>query len=211
MLVWSSRRGVVCFLAVVAADFLAASGRPARVKRRGVTTHTAVTRTLVAAAFILVAASASAAQGARLAATLTSPRVGQWKTSGGSAAALAGTFTVTRAGYVTKLQGVITPSAETSCGTGKITVPGRLKIFDASGTSAFGAYNEYVVGLNEPSSTPVIQPMQVVLTHDGHRVNGRIDIVFPHAKFLGSAEITYTTSGPNGGGCDLQFDVTKKS
>jgi len=86
-------------------------------------------------------------------------------------------------------------------------VPARLKIADASGTDAEGAYNEYAVGLNDPSADPVIQPIPVDLTRQGRAVKGEVYLVFPQGKALGGGQIYYTTTGTNGGPCDLKFDI----
>jgi hypothetical protein len=170
-----------------------------------VTKRTAFARAAVVAVLIAVPGTAIAAPGARIAAAPAPPGAGAWKTTGD----LKGTFTVTAAGYITGLHATITNRAETSCRTGKVTIPTQLKIFDASGTDAEGAYNEYAAGVNDPGADPVIQPLHVELTLKGRKVKGGVWLVFAAIARESDGQISYTTTGTNGGPCILQFDIKK--
>jgi hypothetical protein len=160
-------------------------------------------RAVVFSVLVAVPAGAVAAQVAREA--VAAPKAGTWKTvkDGYGYADVAGTFTVTKSGYVTKLRGTMTSDAETACGTGTVAVPKAQKMFDAKGMdSEGGSYNEWVVGINDPSADPVIQPKKVTVTVDGKSVAGKLDIVFPHGAGDGAGDIEY-----DHGNCDLQFDI----
>ncbi len=156
-------------------------------------------RAVIFGVLVGVPASAVAAEVAREA--VAAPKVGTWTTVKNTSGYgdIAGTFTVTKSAYVTGLHGTITSDAETACGTGTVAVPKAQKIFDAKGTNVEGgSYNEWVVGINDPSADPVIQPKKVTVTVNGRSVAGKLDIVFPH----GAADIEY-----DNGNCDLQFDI----
>jgi hypothetical protein len=134
------------------------------------------------------------------------PAPGIWKSeklgSGpGQGAEMTGTFTVAAAGYVTALHGTITSFAETSCGTGSIAVPGKLKIIHGTGEDSYGAYNLYAAGVINADADPIVQPERLVLLHKGKRVTGSVEVSFvwpPQKGTSTGAEINY-------GSCSLQL------
>jgi hypothetical protein len=164
-------------------------------------------RAVVVAALVSIPATAVAAQGARVATAPAPPQAGLWKTisAGYNHTEFTATFTVTKNHYLTGLHGTLTSEAETACGPGTaVTVTGRQRIFDAKGVDAEGAYNEYAVGKNEPGADPVIQPINVELTHNGQPITGKLYIVFPEHGSLGGGAIEYLN-----GNCDIQFAIKK--
>lgn len=109
---------------------------------------------------------------------------------------MTGSFTVIAGQYVTDLHGTITANAETSCGTGTITVPGKIKIVHGTGEDSYGAYNVYAAGLIDPSADPIVQPQRLVLLHNGKRLTGSVEVSFvwpPEKGGSTGAEINYGT------------------
>jgi hypothetical protein len=162
----------------------------------------------VGAAFGTQATSSRSNSLARLtpATAVLPPALGIWKSEklGNGpiqGAELAGTFTVIAGEYVTDFHGTITASAETSCGTGKITVPGRMKIVHGSGQDSYGAYNLYAAGVINADADPIVQPQRLVLTHNGKRITGSVEVSFvwpPQKGTTTGAEINY-------GACSLEL------
>ena len=93
-------------------------------------------------------------------------------------AELTGSFTVTAGEYVTDLHGTLTANAETSCGTGTIKVPGKIKIIHGSGSDEYGNYNLYAVGVINVDADPIVQPDRVTLLHNGKKVTGSVQVSF---------------------------------
>ena len=145
----------------------------------------------------LVPAAHGATAGGR-ATTVAPPAPGIWKLTGD----LDATFTVTSGVYVTGFHGTITSTAETSCRTGTVRLPGRLKISHLTGSYYNKPYNEYAVGQSTPSSGP--QAVAAKVTLAGHTYKGQIVLSF---LSRGAADIWYTTAGVNGGACELESDV----
>jgi hypothetical protein len=162
-------------------------------------------RSGLGAAVFAVAASAIVAAPAP-AAGPKFPRGGKWVMVGD----LKGTFTVTSGGKVTGVHGTIGKLVQPAtdwCGAGTIIVKAVLSITDAKGSSAYGAYDSYVVGRNDPLSVPWILPTTVELARSGRNAKGKIDIVFYPDGVSGGGEIAYTTTGQSGGPCELHFNV----
>jgi hypothetical protein len=154
---------------------------------------------LAVAASALVAAPAPAA-GPKF------PRGGKWI----MVRDLKGSFTVTSAGKVSGVHGIIGKLVQPAtgwCAAGSIMVKAVLRITDAKGSSAYGAYDSYVVGRNDPLSVPWILPTTVELARSGRDAKGGIDIVFYPDGVSGGGEIAYTTTGQSGGPCELHFNV----
>jgi hypothetical protein len=142
------------------------------------------------------------------------PIVGHWKvnhTATTDVEAAGGGFVVTAhhrfmRGFEVKLG----PDAETACGTGTIHLVGRQRIYDAKGTGEFGSSNEWVVGKNEPTADPVIQPSKVTLGRGGKHFKGRFRTVFTKSRggVTSGGEIDFTPKGPDGS-CQLDFGIKK--
>jgi hypothetical protein len=114
---------------------------------------------------------------------------------------MTGSFTVIAGEYLTGLHGKITTSAETSCGTGTITVPGEIKIIHATGEDSYGAYNLYAAGVVNTQADPIVQPLRTVIIHNGKRVTGGVEASFvwpPKKGTMTGGEITY-------GSCELDL------
>jgi len=114
---------------------------------------------------------------------------------------LIGSFTVTAGEYVTNLHGTLTASAETSCGTGTIKVPGKIKIIHGAGSDEYGNYNLYAVGVINPDADPIVQPDRLALLHNGKKLTGSVQLTFvwpPQKGTRTGGEIDY-------GSCSLEL------
>jgi hypothetical protein len=162
--------------------------------------------TVALAAPSSAAPAPSHAPAARASHAPVAPATGKWHITGD----ITGAFRVTsKHRYAKSLHATIGADAETACGTGKVSVVGKHRIFDAKGDNSYGHYSQWIVGRNVSSAIPTIQPEKVTVIHDGKRVKGKYDLAFVgrhgHNK-NGNAfgEISY-----DHGNCDLQFDVKK--
>ena len=114
---------------------------------------------------------------------------------------MTGSFTVTAGEYVTDLHGTLTASAETSCGTGTIKVPGEIKIIHGAGSDEYGNYNLYAVGVINPDADPIVQPDRLALLHNGKKLTGSVQLTFvwpPQKGTSTGGEISY-------GSCSLEL------
>lgn len=105
-----------------------------------------------------------------------------------------GSFTVISGEYVTNLHGKLTNNVESSCGTGTITVPGKIKIIHGTGQDSYGPFNLYAAGTINPSRDPIVQPLRMVVIHNGKRVTGSVELSFvwpPKKGYLTGGEIDY--------------------
>jgi hypothetical protein len=131
--------------------------------------------------------------------TVLPPALGIWRSQklGNDSiqgAELTGSFTVTAGEYVTDLHGTLTASAETSCGTGTIKVPGKIKIIHGAGSDEYGNYNLYAVGVINADADPIVQPDRVSLLHNGKKVTGSLQLSFvwpPQKGTSTGGEINY--------------------
>ncbi len=163
-------------------------------------------RAAIAVVVLLVPSSALAAR-AVTAGAPAPPKAGAWKMTSGGANddEFVGTFTIGHNLSVSHLTGTIAPGGETACGTGKVSLVTSEKIFDATGTDPEGSnYNEWVVGRNEESADPVIQPVRVTLSHNGKQIKGSFDLVFTTHRGESGGDIYY-----DGGNCDLSFLIVR--
>jgi hypothetical protein len=151
--------------------------------------------------------AATAAPGRPAAKTPPRPDAGTWHVTGDE---LTGSFRVSSNRHeASHFRATIGPQGETSCGSGKVSVIGRLRIFDAKGMDPEGdRYSEWAVGRNVPTADPVIQNIKVTVVHGGHRHKGHFEMVFVgrrgHSKTEDAGgQVTY------GGDCDLQFTMRK--
>jgi hypothetical protein len=158
---------------------------------------------------MLMPASACAAWVAGLASAPAPPRAGVWRIVSGGARDndLSGSLTISSGRRISSLHGTIERDAQASCGAGTVTVTSGERIIDATGTSPEGkGYNEWVVGVNEPDASPVVQPTRVQLIVRRRRLTGLLDLVFSGLRGESRGDIYYA-----GGNCDLYFLVERLS
>jgi hypothetical protein len=107
---------------------------------------------------------------------------------------MTGSFTVIAGEFVTNLHGKLTNSVETSCGTGTIAVPGKIKIIHGTGEDSYGPFDLYAAGTINTTRDPIVQPLRMVVIHNGKRVTGSVELSFvwpPKKGYLTGGEINY--------------------
>jgi hypothetical protein len=164
---------------------------------------------VVVAAMVVLASSSVAVSPAK---TPTPPDSGAWKvTAATSNADLTGSFVVTHGHRAVRgLKGTIGTEAFAACGTGKLTVLGKQKIIDAKGTNANGHYSDWVVGSNHPQGTPVVRPITVTVSVNGHHRKGALEIDFVGARGRAHGDFSSGTLTYRHSACQLDFRVAKR-
>jgi hypothetical protein len=139
------------------------------------------------------------------------PLSGKWiVTSANGLSDMSGSLTVTRRHRdITGLTGVIDSEASAACGSGKVTVLGKQKIIDAKGNTASGHYSEWVVGRNDPKGDPVVKPIKVTVSHDGHRSAGSVEMEFLGPRGRSHHDFSAGSLFYSHGQCELDFQLKK--